>query len=107
MKIKINNDILDFKLISGKSNQVSFVFEDEIFSISKEDLKKSNIITSMNVNKVQINAYEHVLDVQEINEHRNKDLKIYTQITVSPTSMENRDLPIVAAIMKAYLTSNP
>ena len=101
MKIKIDNDILDFKIISGKSNEVNFIFEDEIFSISKEELKKETIIASLNDHQMQIKAYNHVFEIQEINEQRNKDLKIYPRMTGCPIQVENQDTHIVAAIMKA------
>jgi len=101
MKIKIDNDILNFKIISGKSNEVHFLFEDEIFAISITDLKKENITTSMNDHQLQIKAYDQVFEVQEINEQRNKDLKIFPQMTSQLTQKEDKDTHIVAAIMKA------
>ncbi|OFZ21164.1 MAG: hypothetical protein A2202_07030 [Bdellovibrionales bacterium RIFOXYA1_FULL_36_14] len=101
MKIKINNDILDFKIISGKSNEVNFLFEDEIFAISKEELIKETIIASLNDHQIQIKAYDHVFEVQEINEQRNKDLKIHSPIANHSTQISTQDTHIVAAIMKA------
>ena len=101
MKIKINNDILDFKIISGKSNEVNFLFEDEIFAISKEELTKENITTSMCGHQMQIKAYDHVFEVREINEQRNKELKIHSPMANHASQIATQDTHIVAAIMKA------
>ncbi|OFZ26905.1 MAG: hypothetical protein A2381_19965 [Bdellovibrionales bacterium RIFOXYB1_FULL_37_110] len=102
MKIKINNDVVDLKILSDESNEVSFLLEDEIFLITIDDLLKEKIIAFQNHQNTQINAYNDVFEVQQIFEHRHKELKMHPQMTSQLTKTENQDMHKVAAIMKAY-----